>query len=66
MRSVNCKNCGKEIRVDNKRFESVKNICCSNECRYEFARKNNKNYFKRRKNERDSKNATNIRPNSRK
>lgn len=45
MRSVNCKNCGKEIRVDNNRFESVKNICCSNECRYEFARKNNKNDY---------------------
>ena len=45
MRSVKCKNCGKEIRVDNNRYESVKNICCSNECRYEFARKNNKNEY---------------------
>ena len=38
MRSVKCKNCGKEIREDNNRYERVKNICCSNECRYELAK----------------------------
>ena len=41
MRTIKCKNCGKEFEVPEKRLKITKNICCSNKCRYEFIKKGN-------------------------
>jgi hypothetical protein len=41
MIKTKCKNCGKEVKVTPHRFDTTENICCSNQCRYEYRRKNN-------------------------
>jgi hypothetical protein len=41
MIKIKCKNCGKEVKVTPHRFDTTENICCSNQCRYEYRRKNN-------------------------
>lgn len=41
MRTVKCAYCGKEFRCSEYRIKISKNICCSNECRYKFNKKQN-------------------------